>query len=208
MSGTESMSSVIERMSRTLVPTIGMDVFGRSHKLWILRRTIRTLLDVRITRSSGGSRSVEAPSGMAVEALIDSLRKFWQRGGGGALAVFPSTARPRAAAPSAPRLIRYCLEESCRRDELEPQTNDTFWNRLWRHLYVRGPAQLPFHTSFCLGSGKFYNWHRKPQSSVCWFNLAKQNFQSSIPQTRPYESSVPMSTVTWTIEVMESAPFH
>uniref|UniRef100_A0A182N0C3 Cytosolic endo-beta-N-acetylglucosaminidase TIM barrel domain-containing protein n=1 Tax=Anopheles dirus TaxID=7168 RepID=A0A182N0C3_9DIPT len=87
------------------------------------------------------------------------------------------------------------LEETAAREQLEPddrnvqflQMNDRFWNRLWRHLHVRGPAQLPFYSSFCLGSGKFYNRLGKTQSAECWFNLAKQNFQPTIPYTPPLE---------------------
>ncbi|XP_053678007.1 cytosolic endo-beta-N-acetylglucosaminidase [Anopheles nili] len=87
------------------------------------------------------------------------------------------------------------LEASSNRDLIEPddrnvqflQMNDRFWNRLWRHLYIRGPLQLPFYSSFCLGSGKFYKRLGKIQSDQCWFNLAKQNYQPTIPYNPPLE---------------------
>ncbi|XP_040174013.1 cytosolic endo-beta-N-acetylglucosaminidase [Anopheles arabiensis] len=102
---------------------------------------------------------------------------------------------PFSVALFAPGWTFESLEESSRRDRLEPddrnvlflQMNDRFWNRLWRHLYVRGPVQLPFYSSFCLGSGKFYNRLGRTQSAECWFNLAKQHFQPTIPYTPPLE---------------------
>uniref|UniRef100_A0A182IUL9 Cytosolic endo-beta-N-acetylglucosaminidase TIM barrel domain-containing protein n=1 Tax=Anopheles atroparvus TaxID=41427 RepID=A0A182IUL9_ANOAO len=87
------------------------------------------------------------------------------------------------------------LEAASQQERLQPddrnvqflQTNDRFWNLLWRHLHVRGPNQLPFHSAFCLGSGKFYNRFGRTQSDQCWFNLARQNFQPTIPYAPPLE---------------------
>lgn len=31
---------------------------------------------------------------------------------------------------------------------------NAFWNTLWPYLNTKGPTQLPFHTFFCIGSGK------------------------------------------------------
>ncbi|XP_053688321.1 cytosolic endo-beta-N-acetylglucosaminidase [Sabethes cyaneus] len=86
------------------------------------------------------------------------------------------------------------LEDSMRRDQLDQESsnlrflklNDRFWNLLWRYFFVRGPQQLPFYTSFCLGSGKIRNRLGKQQSES-WFNLSRQRFQPSIPYTPPKE---------------------
>ncbi|XP_058443671.1 cytosolic endo-beta-N-acetylglucosaminidase isoform X2 [Malaya genurostris] len=86
------------------------------------------------------------------------------------------------------------LEESMRRDQLDQDSsnvrflklNDRFWNMLWRYFFVRGPRELPFYTSFCLGSGKIRNRLGKQQTQS-WFNLSRQGFQPSIPYTPPKE---------------------
>ncbi|XP_058819287.1 cytosolic endo-beta-N-acetylglucosaminidase isoform X2 [Topomyia yanbarensis] len=86
------------------------------------------------------------------------------------------------------------LEESMQRDQLDQDSsnlrflklNDCFWNMLWRYFFVRGPRELPFYTSFCLGSGKIRNRLGKLQAQS-WFNLSRQGFQPSIPYTPPRE---------------------
>lgn len=80
------------------------------------------------------------------------------------------------------------LEEANQRDQLDPDNcnvrflklNDRFWNLLWKYLFVRGPRELPFYTSFCLGSGKMRHRLGKLQSHS-WFNLSRQGFQPTIP---------------------------
>ncbi|XP_052872256.1 cytosolic endo-beta-N-acetylglucosaminidase [Anopheles cruzii] len=102
---------------------------------------------------------------------------------------------PFSVALFAPGWTFESLEANSKQAQLEPddrnvrflETNDRFWNLLWRYLYVRGPTQLPFYSSFCLGSGKFYNRLGKTQSDQCWFNLGKQSFQPTIPYTPPLE---------------------
>lgn len=42
---------------------------------------------------------------------------------------------------------------------------NTFWNSLWPYLNTRGPTQLPFHTFFCIGSGKM----KRVNGMVCIF---------------------------------------
>ncbi|XP_055610935.1 cytosolic endo-beta-N-acetylglucosaminidase isoform X2 [Uranotaenia lowii] len=86
------------------------------------------------------------------------------------------------------------LEESMRRDQLDPDAcnvrflklNDRFWNLLWRYFFVRGPEQLPFYTSFCLGSGKLRKRLGKLKDQS-WFNLSRQGFQPTVPYTPPKE---------------------
>uniref|UniRef100_A0A2M4BHT1 Putative endo beta n-acetylglucosaminidase n=1 Tax=Anopheles marajoara TaxID=58244 RepID=A0A2M4BHT1_9DIPT len=102
---------------------------------------------------------------------------------------------PFSVALFAPGWTFESQESYAEKEQLQPdernvrflQTNDRFWNLLWRHLYVRGPTELPLYSSFCLGSGKFYNRLGKTQSHQCWFNLAKQSFQPTIPYTPPVE---------------------
>ncbi|EAT37497.1 AAEL010527-PA [Aedes aegypti] len=95
------------------------------------------------------------------------------------------------------------LEESMRRDQLNPvqcndrflKLNDRFWNLLWKYLYVRGPTELPFYTSFCLGSGKIRNRLGKTLDES-WFNLSRQGFQPSIPYAAPRNQGI--DPIYWT----------
>lgn len=54
-----------------------------------------------------------------------------------------------------------------------------FWTSFWHHLNVYGPNQLPFFTSFCLGSGLFFNRLGMRVQRRPWFNLSKQEYQPS-----------------------------
>uniref|UniRef100_A0A8D8FB27 Cytosolic endo-beta-N-acetylglucosaminidase n=1 Tax=Culex pipiens TaxID=7175 RepID=A0A8D8FB27_CULPI len=95
------------------------------------------------------------------------------------------------------------LEESMKKDLLTPEEcnirflklNDRFWNLLWRYFFVRGPRELPFYTSFCLGSGKIRNRLGKSEDRS-WFNLSRQGFQPTIPYAPPREH--PAAAVYWT----------
>lgn len=40
-----------------------------------------------------------------------------------------------------------------------------FWQKLWPYLYVRGPTELPFTSSFCQGYGE--KMYRGGQVGVC-----------------------------------------
>lgn len=60
--------------------------------------------------------------------------------------------------------------------------NDKLWSSLYHYLYIFGPKELPFTTSFCLGSGrKFYRMGK--ESREAWFNLKYQGFQPSTPSS-------------------------
>lgn len=61
------------------------------------------------------------------------------------------------------------------------ERNDTFWNSLWQYLPTFGPAQLPFHSTFCVGSGKQRCVYGKVTQSKPWYNLRRQNYQLSVP---------------------------
>lgn len=54
---------------------------------------------------------------------------------------------------------------------------------LWRYLYTSGPVNLPFYTSFCLGSGKrkYQNGKQSTIEQSSWFNLSNQSWQPSVP---------------------------
>uniref|UniRef100_A0A336KKF9 CSON012214 protein n=1 Tax=Culicoides sonorensis TaxID=179676 RepID=A0A336KKF9_CULSO len=64
------------------------------------------------------------------------------------------------------------------------------WSSLYSMLEIYGPNQLPFYSSFCIGSGEFFNrWgmrvKRKP-----WFDLRKQEIQpSNVTLERYFEDS-------------------
>lgn len=61
--------------------------------------------------------------------------------------------------------------------------NNRFWALLWPSLYTSSYTQLPFYSSFCLGSGK----QRYQDGILCapvtsWFKLDLQARQPSVPQ--------------------------
>lgn len=60
--------------------------------------------------------------------------------------------------------------------------NNRFWAMLWQFFATSGSNQLPFYSSFCLGSGRQrYCDGILVQPSVSWINLAKQSLQPSVP---------------------------
>lgn len=60
--------------------------------------------------------------------------------------------------------------------------NNRFWAKLWKFFYTAGPNELPFYSTFCLGSGRNrYHYGTLVQPSVTWFNLAEQSLQPSVP---------------------------
>lgn len=61
------------------------------------------------------------------------------------------------------------------------QRNDTFWNLLWKYLPTFSPNQLPFNSTFCVGSGKQKYVYGKVTKADPWYNLRKQRYQLSIP---------------------------
>lgn len=65
-------------------------------------------------------------------------------------------------------------------NEMFIEKNDKFWNLLWQHLNTRGPTEMPFFTSFCIGSGKIKNRLGRFQRKS-WFHLGRQEFQPSVP---------------------------
>lgn len=56
-----------------------------------------------------------------------------------------------------------------------------FWQKLWPYLYVHGPTELPFSTSFCQGYGEKLYCSGKVVSDTPWYNLSKQQYQPSVP---------------------------
>lgn len=61
------------------------------------------------------------------------------------------------------------------------ERNERFWLLLWKYFFTFGPTQLPFHTSFCVGSGKKKYRDGLPLSTSAWFNLSDQTWQPSVP---------------------------
>lgn len=59
--------------------------------------------------------------------------------------------------------------------------NNIFWSMLWEYFYTSGPLQLPFYSSFCLGSGKQRYQDGVLSSDQSWFNLSYQSWQPSVP---------------------------
>ncbi|KAG8229979.1 hypothetical protein J437_LFUL008556, partial [Ladona fulva] len=54
-----------------------------------------------------------------------------------------------------------------------------FWNRVLPYLYLHGPSELPFKTSFCQGNGLKKYQFGKEVSSTPWYNLSLQQHQPS-----------------------------
>ncbi|XP_047107466.1 cytosolic endo-beta-N-acetylglucosaminidase isoform X1 [Schistocerca piceifrons] len=52
-----------------------------------------------------------------------------------------------------------------------------FWQMLWPYLFVHGPTDLPFSTSFCQGSGHKYFSEGRMVSETNWYNLRRQQYQ-------------------------------
>lgn len=71
--------------------------------------------------------------------------------------------------------------ETCNTHFIE--RNDLFWSMLWRFLYTAGPTELPFYSTFCLGSGKrkFQDGQPATVEQQSWFNLSNQSWQPSVP---------------------------
>lgn len=57
----------------------------------------------------------------------------------------------------------------------------TFWGTLWPCMDTFGPNQLPFYTSFCIGSGEFANRLGMRVKRKSWFDLRKQELQPCNP---------------------------
>ncbi|XP_063699519.1 cytosolic endo-beta-N-acetylglucosaminidase [Culicoides brevitarsis] len=65
-----------------------------------------------------------------------------------------------------------------------------FWGQLWPMLTIYGPNQLPFYTSFCIGSGEFSNRLGMRVKRKPWFDLRKQEIQPCNPELeRCFEDS-------------------
>lgn len=56
-----------------------------------------------------------------------------------------------------------------------------FWGSLWPSMAIYGPDQLPFYTSFCIGSGEFSNRLGMRVKRKSWFDLRKQELQPTNP---------------------------
>ncbi|XP_055682945.1 cytosolic endo-beta-N-acetylglucosaminidase [Lutzomyia longipalpis] len=64
--------------------------------------------------------------------------------------------------------------------------NNRFYSSFWTNLYTSGPCELPFYTSFCVGSGMVRRELGMVVSSSPWFNLRLQQPQMSTPIDHPY----------------------
>lgn len=66
-------------------------------------------------------------------------------------------------------------------NEVFLERNDLFFLSFWKDLYTSGPKEMPFYSSFCLGSGlKRYQLGRVIDSHP-WFDLSSQTVPLSIP---------------------------
>lgn len=69
----------------------------------------------------------------------------------------------------------------CNRNFIE--RNNRFWALLWPSLYTSPYAQLPFYSSFCLGSGKqSYQDGYLTEQVTSWIKMDLQARQPSVPQ--------------------------
>ncbi|XP_055713116.1 cytosolic endo-beta-N-acetylglucosaminidase isoform X2 [Phlebotomus papatasi] len=64
--------------------------------------------------------------------------------------------------------------------------NNRFYASFWNYLYTSGPCELPFYTSFCVGSGLVRRELGVIVSSSPWFNLRLQQPQMSTPIDHTY----------------------
>nr|ANC95008.1 putative endo-beta-N-acetylglucosaminidase [Lygus hesperus] len=78
-----------------------------------------------------------------------------------------------SAAIFAPGWVHECQEE----EHTFLQRDYQFWANLYEYLYVSGPSQLPFDTSFCIGAGLNFYQKGKISKKGHWHNLNKQDFQ-------------------------------
>lgn len=67
------------------------------------------------------------------------------------------------------------------------QRNHLFWTLLWNYFYSSGPKNLPFYTSFCLGSGKLKFRDGILTQNEPWFNIMEQEYQPSVPSVYKYD---------------------
>ncbi|BES95801.1 Glycosyl hydrolase family 85 [Nesidiocoris tenuis] len=80
-----------------------------------------------------------------------------------------------SAAIFAPGWVHETLEEDEEHTFL--QRDYKFWACLYDYLFVSGPGQLPFETSFCVGSG-LNTYHKgRITKKGRWHNIGKQDFQ-------------------------------
>lgn len=59
--------------------------------------------------------------------------------------------------------------------------NDRFFSSFWKYLFTSGPREMPFYSSFCLGSGPSYWSSGRLLSNRPWFHLKKQQPVLSVP---------------------------
>lgn len=66
-------------------------------------------------------------------------------------------------------------------NEIFLQRNNRFFSSFWKDLYTSGPREMPFFSSFCLGSGsKRYQFGRLIDNRP-WFDLRAQSIPMSVP---------------------------
>ncbi|XP_014245517.1 cytosolic endo-beta-N-acetylglucosaminidase-like isoform X1 [Cimex lectularius] len=78
-----------------------------------------------------------------------------------------------SAAIFAPGWVHECQTE----DDPFIARDFKFWQRMYPYLFVSGPKELPFKTSFCTGFGKNYYSKGQIYTEGPWYNLSRQDFQ-------------------------------
>lgn len=66
-------------------------------------------------------------------------------------------------------------------NEVFLERNDRFYASFWQDLYTSGPKEMPFYSSFCLGSGRQRYQSGRLIDNRPWFDLRSQTPPMSVP---------------------------
>lgn len=66
-------------------------------------------------------------------------------------------------------------------NEIFLERNDRFFASFWPDLYTSGPKEMPFYSSFCLGSGPSRFQNGRLIDSRPWFDMRAQSISMSVP---------------------------
>lgn len=71
-------------------------------------------------------------------------------------------------------------------NEVFLRRNDQFFSSFWKDLYTSGPLEMPFYSSFCLGSGQKRFQLGRLIDNRPWFDLNAQSISMSVPITSQF----------------------
>lgn len=66
-------------------------------------------------------------------------------------------------------------------NEIFLRSNERFYSSFWKYLYTSGPREMPFYSSFCLGSGLRRFQAGRLIDNRPWFDLRSQTISLSVP---------------------------